>query len=162
LMRSRPSLALASLVTLLLAIPALGAGTRYTLEIARKSVGVSNARVSPDGRSIAFLVTRPDFEKDENVTELWLADAATGDPHALTFDRRHVGQPQWSPDGRTLAFVAPDADDHAQAWLLPLRGGEARRWTHAVNGVEHYSWRPDGGAIAYATADTVPKRPGEA
>ena len=161
-MRSRLPLAIASTVLLVSSIPALAAESRYTLEIARKMVGVSSARVSPDGRSIAFLVTRPDFEKDENATELWLVDATAGDPHPLTFDRRHVGQPQWSPDGRTLAFVAPDADEHPQVWLLPLRGGEARRLTNAPNGVEHFSFKPDGSAIAFATADTLPKRQGEA
>ena len=161
-MRSRLPLALASLVLLCLSASTLRAEGRFTLDIARKVVGVSNAKVSPDGRWIAFTVTKPDFEKDENVTELWIADATAGDPHALTFDRRHVGQPQWSPDGKTLAFVAPDADDHPQVWLLALRGGEARKLTSAPNGVEHYSFRPDGNAIAFATADTLPKRQGEA
>jgi dipeptidyl aminopeptidase/acylaminoacyl peptidase len=161
-MRSRLSLALASLVLLVVSASTLRAEARYSLEIARKMVGVSSPRVSPDGRSIAFTVTKPDFDKDQNVTELWLADAASGDPHPLTFARRSVGSPQWSPDGRTLAFIAPDADDHAQVWLLPLRGGEARQLTKAVNGVEHYSWRPDGGAIAFATADTLPSPKGEA
>ena len=161
-MRSRPLLALAALALLVSSAPALGAGSRYTLEVARQMVGVSSARVSPDGRSIAFLVTKPDFEKDQNVTELWLADATAGDPHPLTFDRRSVGSPQWSPDGRTLAFIAPDTEEHPQVWLLALRGGEARRLTKAPNGVEHYSWKPDGSAIAFATADTLPKRQGEA
>jgi len=152
------------LLAMLLAciVSPLRAQSRYTLELARKTVGVGNPRVSPDGRSIAFLVTKPDFEKDQNVTELWLADAATGDPHPLTFARRHVGSQQWAPDGRTLAFLAPDDAEHPQVWLLPMRGGEARQLTKAVNGVEHYSWRPDGGAVAYATADTLPKRTGEA
>ena len=161
-MRSRPLLALAALALLVSSAPALGAGSRYTLEVARQMVGVSSARVSPDGRSIAFLVTKPDFEKDQNVTELWLADATAGEPHPLTFDRRSVGSPQWSPDGRTLAFIAPDTEEHPQVWLLALRGGEARRLTKAPNGVEHYSWKPDGSAIAFATADTLPKRQGEA
>src|SRR5262252_2056950 len=102
------------LLAMLLAciVSPLRAQSRYTLELARKTVGVGNPRVSPDGRSIAFLVTKPDFEKDQNVTELWLADAATGDPHPLTFARRHVGSQQWAPDGRTLAFLAPDDAEH--------------------------------------------------
>src|SRR5262244_368982 len=143
-MRSR-ALTLATLVSLVLSASgaptaAATAPSRYSLDLARKVVGVSSPRVSPDGRSIAFLVTKPDFEKNQNVTELWLADAATGDPHALTFDRRSASSPQWSPDGRSLAFLAPDADDHPQVWLLSLRGGEARKLTTAVSGVEHFSW----------------------
>src|SRR5262249_27235808 len=161
-MRTRPS-SLASVALLLMCVTSpLKAQSRYTLELARKTVGVGNPRVSPDGRSIAFLVTRPDFEKDQYVTELWLADATTGDPHALTYDRRHVSSPAWSPDGRTLAVLAPDDADKAQIWLLPLRGGEARQLTKAVNAVEHFAWRPDGGAVAFATADTLPRRTGEA
>src|SRR5438874_6829824 len=75
------------------------ADNRFTLEIARKLVGVGSPRVSPDGRSIAFLVTKPNFDADRNETELWLADATTGNPRPLTFERRAVSLPQWSPDG---------------------------------------------------------------
>jgi dipeptidyl aminopeptidase/acylaminoacyl peptidase len=161
-MHSRPPLALACLLLLVSSVPVLAAGNRFTLETTRKLVNLSSPRVSPDGRSIAFLVTRPDYEKDQNVTELWVADATAGEPRQLTFDRRSVSAPQWSPDGRTLGFLAPDAADHPQVWMLSMRGGEARKLTKAVNGVEQFSWRPDGAAVAYAMWDTLPSREGEA
>ena len=132
---SSRALTLATLVGLAFSAPAVSAapaaphaaaGSRYSLELARKVVNLSSPRVSLDGRSIAFLVSKPDFEKNKNVTELWLADATTGEPHALTFDRRSVSTPQWSPDGRTLAFLAPDDAEHPQIWLLALRGGKCR------------------------------------
>ena len=135
---------------------------RFTLETLRKVVGVGSARVSPDGRSAAFLVTKPNYESDQNESELYVADLATGASRALTFERHHVSEPRWSPDGATLSFLAPDAKDEMQIWLLPFRGGESRRLTHSPTGVEHYAWRPDGGAIAFAAADTAVKRPGEA
>src|SRR5260221_6758636 len=138
------------------------AETRYTLDLARKVVGLGSPRVSPDGRSIAFLVTRPNFDQDRNESELWLADAANGNARALTFERHTVAGPQWSPDGASIAFLAPDDQAQAQVWILPLRGGEAKRLTHSPTGVEHFSWRPDGGAVAYAAADTLPARQGEA
>ena len=156
-MRLVCALALVLVPSLVLAAP-----ETFTIEVSRKLVGVGSPRVSPDGRSIAFLVSKPDFEKDKNESELWLADATTGESRALTFERHSVSSPRWSPDGATLAFVAPDDKEKSQVWLLPLKGGEARRLTNASQGVEHFSWRPDGGAIAFATPDTLPTKKGEA
>jgi dipeptidyl aminopeptidase/acylaminoacyl peptidase len=158
----RPSPRVLILASLALAVaPVAPAAEPYSLEVSRKLVGLSSPRVSPDGRSVALLVTRPDFERNHNDVELWLADAVTGEARPLTFERRSVSAPQWSPDGRTLAFLAPGGDDKRQVWLLPMQAGEPRRLTRAPMGVDHFSWRPDGRAIAFATADTLETRTGE-
>jgi dipeptidyl aminopeptidase/acylaminoacyl peptidase len=108
------------LAAALLAVLAVGAPARaetparYSLELARKLVGLGSPRVSPDGKHVAFVVTRPNFEQNRNESELWLADAAAGGAHALTFERHSVGSPQWSPDGASIAFMAPDDKDQAQ------------------------------------------------
>ena len=153
-----------SVLTLLITPHAARAeGTeRWSLDAARQLVSLSNPRVSPDGRSIAFLVTRPDFDENHNLTELWLADAVAGRARALTYGRKAVSSPRWSPDGSSLAFLAPDAKDLPQVWLLPMSAGEACALMYACTGVEHFAWRPDGTAIAYAAADTTPVRSGEA
>ena len=134
----------------------------FTLDVARKLVGLSAPRVSPDGRQVAFLVARPDYARNRTDTELWLADATSGEARPLTFERRSVSAPSWSPDGTALAFLAPDEKEKNQVWLLPMRAGEPRRLTSAPMGVDQFSWRPDGRAVAYATADTLPARTGEA
>ena len=162
----RTSRTLRILLVLVVLAPAAHAGAEhFSLETLRKIVGVGSPRVSPDGTSVAFVVTKPNYDKDENQSELYIADLAAGSAggaRALTFERHHVSEIAWSPDGATLSFLAPDDKDEAQIWLLPVRGGESRRFTHSVTGVQHYAWRPDGGAIAYAAPDTVVKRAGEA
>ena len=157
----RTLLACSVLLTLLTSRD-VAAESRYSFELSRRVVGVSSPRVSPDGRSIAFIVARPDFDRNHNDTELWVADAVSGQPRPLTFERRTVSSPQWSPDGALIAFLAPDDTDSPQVWVLPMRGGEARRATRAKTGVQHFAWRPDGRAIAYASEDTLPARTGEA
>ena len=115
----RPRLVAACALAIVLGTPTLPcAAERFSLELARKLVGISSPRVSPDGRSIAFLVSRPDFERDHNDSELWLADAVTGEARPLTFERHSVSSPRWSPDGGTLAFLAPDDKEKPQVWLL--------------------------------------------
>ncbi len=160
-MNARYALAIGSLALVLPALPAR-AETRFSLDLARKLVGVSSPRVSPDGRLVAFVVSRPNYADDHNESELYVVNLAAGSPRQLTFERHQVSEPRWSPGGGALAFVAPDSADKAQVWLMPMGGGDARQITHAKTGVQHYSWRPDGGAIAYAAADEEPKREGEA
>jgi len=83
--------------------------SRFALDLARKVVNVSGPRISPDGKVAAFVVTRPNYADDRNESELYLVDLAAGAPRQLTFERRQVAEPRWSPDGRWLAFLAPDS-----------------------------------------------------
>jgi len=143
------------------ALPVRSQPSRFSLDLARKIVAVSSPRISPDGKLVAFVVTRPDYADNRNESELYVADLAVGAPRQLTFDRRQVSEPRWSPDGGSLSFLAPDSSEKAQIWLMPMSGGDARRITRSKTDVQHYSWRPDGRAIAYAAADEEPKREGE-
>ncbi|HSE65977.1 MAG TPA: S9 family peptidase, partial [Gemmatimonadales bacterium] len=134
----------------------------FTLEHFRKFVGVGAVELSPDGRTAVITVGRPNYDSDRNEGDLYAVDIATGTQRQLTFGRRPAGGGKFAPDGKTLAFLAPDSMGENQIWLLPMNGGEARRLTSQITGVEHFSWRPDGRAIAYAAADSEPAREGEA
>jgi dipeptidyl aminopeptidase/acylaminoacyl peptidase len=134
----------------------------FSLEDLRLLVGISSVEISPDGKTIAVVVSRANFAEDKNEAQLLAVDVAAGTTRPLTFGRARVSDPAFAPDGRSLAFVAPDAAGHAQVWLLPLAGGEARCWTSSPTGVSQFSWRPDGQALAYAAEDEPPKQEGEA
>lgn len=151
---------------LLLARPAASVQAQaggFDLEAVRRIVSVSSPAISPDGKRIVVVASRPDYDKNRFNSELVLVDVASGAQRVLTFDRPDVGQPAWSPDGNQLAFLAAgDEKSGPQIWVLPLAGGEARRITMAPPGVQQFAWRPDGQALAYVTADEAPKVDGEA
>ena len=135
---------------------------RFTLDHFRRIVGVGGVQLSPDGRTAVITVSRPNYDTDRADQALYAVDVASGATRQLTFDRRSVAAATFSPNGKTLSFLAPDSEGLMQIWLLPMDGGESRRLTSHPTGVEHYSWRPDGEAIAFAAADSTPKRQGEA
>jgi dipeptidyl aminopeptidase/acylaminoacyl peptidase len=121
-----------------------------------KLTAVSDPQISPDGKSIAFVVSRLNLEQDRSDRELALIDIATGAVHTLTYERKGVGSPRWSPSGDRLAFEALDAaakEPKPQIFVLPLSGGEAKKITDAPNGVEQFAWRPNGQEIAYVASD---------
>lgn len=149
----------------------LAAGTassqqrRIQLDDLAKVVTVADPQISPDGKSIVCVVSRPNFEEDRNDNQLVLIDVATSAQRVLTFDRNDVGSPRWSPSGDRLAFlaVAPytkdikngttKLDDNQQIFVMPMAGGGAKKVTNAPNGVEQFAWRPNGKEIAYVTRD---------
>ncbi|HUM02050.1 MAG TPA: S9 family peptidase [Thermoanaerobaculia bacterium] len=136
-------------------------GERFSLDDLAKIVRVSSPQISPDGASIAFVVTRADVEKNRWVPELDLVDVATGARRVLTRDRKGVAHPRWSPSGDRLAFLAADGtekDAKSQIWVLPMAGGEAQKVTAAPTGVQHFAWRPDGSALAFASEDERPDK----
>ena len=97
-----------------------------------KISSVSDPQISPDGKSIAFVLSRVNLEQDRADRDLLIIDIASGAPRALTHDRKGVGSPRWSPEGDRLAFEAIDTaakDPKLQLFVLPMQGGEAHRLT---------------------------------
>src|SRR5229473_1964979 len=126
--------------------PAAAQRRALTIEeyVALPSVG--DPQVSPDGKWVAYTVTRYSLKENRGATRIWLTDVAGGQARQLTAGPGSDRQPRWSPDGRTLAFVST-RESGAQLWLLPFAGGEARRVTSVADGVSDPSWLPDGSGV---------------
>jgi dipeptidyl aminopeptidase/acylaminoacyl peptidase len=109
--------------------------------------------ISPNGQWIAYTVRETNWDENAYHTEIWLADAKTGELRQLTrHAKKSSTSPAWSPDSRILAF-ATDRDDKRQVYLIDPRGGEARKLTSTEEGVGNFAWSPDGKSIAYTSSD---------
>jgi dipeptidyl aminopeptidase/acylaminoacyl peptidase len=130
----------------------------------------SSLAPSPDGTSVAFVVSEADFERSRVNRDLYVARAPGGAPRRLTYTpEADESSPRFSPDGKTLAFVSdrplpkpgeePSEEDEpkGQVWLMPIDGGEARPLTDAEEGVFNFAWAPDGRTIVYTAREVLPK-----
>jgi dipeptidyl aminopeptidase/acylaminoacyl peptidase len=138
-----------------LVFPAWG-GNAFRVEDMQRLSRVGDPRVSPDGKSVAFTVTRSDIGKNLPVTNVWTIPAAGGDPQQLTFGEQGFnGDVRWSPDGRYLYFISTRVDKKRQIFRLAVNGGEAEQVTTVPTGVEAFVLSPDGKTIAI-TASVFP------
>jgi len=151
---------------LFLAASFAGAAARtMVLDDMRRIVDVSEPQLSPDGRSIAVIVSRVNWEEDKSNSTLVLVDVATGAQRSLTHDRDDISSPRWAPSGDRLAFLdsVGDGDDAtAQVFVLPMDGGDAVQVTKAATDVEQFAWKPDGKQIAFSAQDEKHKQTGAA
>ena len=79
---------------------------------------------------------------------------ASGETTQLTAGVEGESSPRWSPDGRTIAFIAKrSGDDVAQIYLLPVAGGEATRLTAHDAAPTALAWMPDGKALLFVAPE---------
>jgi dipeptidyl aminopeptidase/acylaminoacyl peptidase len=109
--------------------------------------------VSPDGEYASAAVTHYDMASNEGRSQIWIfrtrGGAAKHAARALTRGDKD-SEPQWSPDGKWIAFVARRSGDEVpQVYLIAPGGGEARRLTDLSTGVAALRWFADGKRIAF-------------
>ncbi|MGH7738247.1 MAG: prolyl oligopeptidase family serine peptidase [Candidatus Tyrphobacter sp.] len=114
---------------------------------------ISSPRVSPHGRRIAFVSTIGDMRTNVRMSTLEIVAATGGSPRAVSAASSELSDPQWSPNGKAIAYIDRGDKGKSEIFVLSFSGGARREITHARNGVEQYAWSPDGTRFAYVTQD---------
>jgi len=163
---------------------ALYAQTKHTpsLEESLSLKTIGGARISPDGRFIAYRVRETDWKENAYVRQIWLVNVATGATFQLTRGKKSSDGPEWSPDGRWLAFVT-EREGNAivpagaaekkegkeekkegegkpaarQIWVISPEGGEAWQLTQQETDIGGFHWSKDGKQIAFTASSPESK-----
>ena len=142
---------------------------------------VSDPRISPDGRFVAYRARETDWKDNEYVHQIWLVNVDTGQAFQLTRGKKSADTPEWSPDGRWLAFTtereasaipAEKQEDKGekkegesgaakpadrQIWLISPGGGEAWQLTRSEAEISDFHWSKDSRQIAFSAAPAESK-----
>ncbi|HEY5487474.1 MAG TPA: S9 family peptidase [Candidatus Limnocylindrales bacterium] len=109
-----------------------------TIEQAAAIESPREFRVSPDGRRVAYTA------EGLGVRQVYLMSIRGGYPEQLTATEKPASDPQWSPDGRRIAFVREDA-----IWMIDVEGSHQAVVTQHPAGNRSPRWCADGHQIAF-------------
>jgi dipeptidyl aminopeptidase/acylaminoacyl peptidase len=119
---------------------------------------VRDPQRSPDGKWVAYTLTRAIKDTDKGDTDVWMVSWTGGDPIQLTSTPDSESRPRWSPDGKYLSFVSSrQGAKGGQLWLMNRLGGEAVKLTDVKGGVADYAWAPDGARLVLVVNDPDPR-----
>jgi dipeptidyl aminopeptidase/acylaminoacyl peptidase len=155
-------------------------------KITEEENGVSQFRWSPDGKSMA-LITRDSpkdkaerdkrrrerfdaivVDSDYTYSHLWTLNLDTKAKKRLTEGAYSVTDPQWSPDGKWIAYIRNNSANQASSFTdiaanrntdvyMVAAGGGAPRQMTATPGIESQPrYSPNGAALAFfSTSDSA-------
>jgi dipeptidyl aminopeptidase/acylaminoacyl peptidase len=154
-MRFLPRLAAASAL-LLAPLPLAADGRPLRPDDVFALKDVSDPRLSPDGRQVAYALATLDAKEDESDTDLYLVSTDGGEPLRLTSGKKEEKHPRFSPDGEWIAFLSDREGKKTQVYLLSRKGGEAVKLTDFKASVSDLAWSPDSKRLALVVSDVDP------
>ncbi len=129
--------------------------------LTRGNYNVGQSQWSPDGTSIAFVSNRTEDPDKNSNSDIYVVEAKAGAAaKAITSWKGSDSGPQWSPDGKSIAYTQSTSDenfimyDQSILCVVSAAGGEVKMLSKSLDRpVSSARWSKDGKTIAAIVSD---------
>jgi dipeptidyl aminopeptidase/acylaminoacyl peptidase len=135
--------------------------TKKTDTLTKGNYNEGGIQWSPDGSKIAFVSNQTEDPDKNTNSDIFIIDAKPGsEPKKLTTWKGSDTSPQWSPDGKTIAYLRSTSDenyimyDQAILCVVPASGGEPKLLSKSMDRpISTPRWNKEGSSIATLVSD---------
>lgn len=114
------------------------------------SIQAGEINPSPDGTTLAYEVLR-----GGGVSDLMLMPTAGGPSRTLVSNGSLNSQPNWAPDGKSIAYLSTRAGN-TDIWVVNAAGGEPRQLSDFSSAESNPQWSPDGTFVYFTSPHEAP------
>lgn len=134
---------------------ALAEAPRQTVRLTPEGRIVGSFAPSPDGNHLAYAFRTENRRNASHLSEVALLTVADGAEERITSNDAPETQLAWSPDGRSITYVAPDLEtwelDQGNLYRYHIPSGRTTQLLPELSAdLRGYEWHPGGRAIDFA------------
>jgi len=104
---------------------------------------VTTPSLSSDGQKLIFAIRQVDEKKNQYSSALYLFDVFQNHFIRFTSGNSVDTNPQFSPDGKKIAFLSSRGENGMQIYCIDVNGGEAIPITKFPRGIIGFNWSHD-------------------
>src|SRR5712692_6207216 len=110
---------------------------------------IDHVRLSKDGERVAYQLNWAEPDSRQNRSRVVVRRLLDPEPAEAVAGPRRDHSPEWSPDGRRLAFISRVGATDQVFVVSVASGGEPRQLSSVPEGASGPAWSPDGRFIAF-------------
>ncbi len=112
---------------------------------------VQEPALSPDGKTLAFVVRKFDIDGNTSARHIYTVPMEGGTPRQLTTQGSLNERPKWTPDSKQIVFVS-NRSGEAQIWRMAPDGTGAAQVTNISTEAGGVLVSPDGKNVVFQSA----------
>src|SRR5262245_56691842 len=109
---------LRGILAVLVAACSLWAGHVPTIDDLLNVKSIGGAQISTDGKWVAYTISETDWKQNAFITQIWVAEIASGRNFALTRGKQSASNPHWSPDSQWISFTSSRDGGKSQIYVI--------------------------------------------
>ena len=115
----------------------------FTIEILESLGRVTDASVSPDGKTVLFGISYDNLEENNSNRDLYIVDIKGEKLTRLTDTPKSENSAVWFANGKRIAFMYPDENGAPQMWTMNADGSERKQASFHEGGIAGFLLSPD-------------------